>query len=258
MELNDTIKGDISNIRGGLNKVVVKLAGLNDKIKLADGTELSLVTKYDVANHAPVVGTVAGLPVNLYFNKKDPSHSMEWETDMELEKGDTVYMQYLSVLLALADKFDPAASYPDPKWFTKGGYIYVIIDYSNIYFAIRGKKLIPVNGYCIARPIIKKEKEHEGIIIPQYLKEKKSSKWAEIIYVGKPCKDFVDKRYKDKGEVKEGDIVLFGAWSNQRVEYSMHQTFFKEKGEYVVIQRKWMKAVVPKEMKAKIESGDLN
>jgi len=251
------IKKDISNIEGGINKVVVRLAGLNDKIKLADGTELSLVTKFDVANHAPVVGTLVGLPTKLYFNKKDISRSMEWETEMELEKGDTVYMQYLSVLLALADEFNPAADFPDPKWFTKDGEMYVIIDYSNVYFAIRGDKLIPVNGYCIARPIIKEEKEHGGVVVPKYLQKQKSSKWAEIMYVGKPCKDFIDKRYKDKGEVKPGDIVLFGAWSNQRVEYSLHQTFFKEEGEYVVIQRKWMKAVVPHEMKEKVESGVL-
>lgn len=251
------IEKDISNIQGGINKVVVRLAGLNDKIKLANGTELSLVTKYDAANHAPVVGTLVGLPSKLYFNKKDVAHSMEWETEVELEKGDTVYMQYLAVLLALADKFNPAASYPEPTWFIKDEETYVIIDYANVYFAIRGKKLIPVNGFCIARPIVRKEKEHAGLIIPKHLQKRTSKKWAEIMYVGKRCTDFVDKRQSDKGEVKEGDIVLFGAWSNQRVEYSMHQTFFKEDGEYVVIQRKWLKAVVPHEMKAKIESGEL-
>ncbi|HEO65809.1 MAG TPA: hypothetical protein ENI73_08055, partial [Spirochaetes bacterium] len=228
-----------------------------DKIKLANGTELNLVTKFDPANHAPVVGTLVGLPTKLYFNKKDISKSMEWETKMELEKGDTVYMQYLSVLVALADKFNPAASYPDPTWFTDGKDIYVIINYSNIYFAIRGEKLIPVNGYCIARPILKKEKEYEGILIPKYLKKKKSNKWAEIMYVGERCTDFVDKRMHDIGKVSKGDVVLFGAWSNQRVEYSLHQTFFKEAGEYVVIQRKWMKAMLPNNMKERIESGDL-
>ena len=39
------IKEDISNIKGGINKVVIKLAGINDTIKLSDGTKLYLETK---------------------------------------------------------------------------------------------------------------------------------------------------------------------------------------------------------------------
>ena len=60
-----------------------------------------------------------------------------------------------------------------------------------------------------------------------------------------------------RSEVKEGDVVLFGRFSNQRVEYSMHQTLFKEEGEYFVIQRKWMSAIAKGKMETAVEKGIL-
>jgi len=250
-----TIK-DISNISGGINRVVIRIDDLNNSIDLKDGKKLLLETKFNPQDHAPVIGTVVGLPSMLYFNKKDPTESMEWETDMELEIGDKVYMEYLSVLRAMGTEFDKASAYPVPEWFKHDGKYHIIIHYSKIYFKIKDNEIVPINGYCIAKPIKTPVKETFGLVLVgnEY---KRSSKWGEIIYVGKPCKDFVDDRYKDKGEVNPGDIVLFGRWSNIRVEYELHQTILKEDGEYAVIQRKYMKVKAPHSYKKYVEESIL-
>jgi len=150
--------------------------------------------------------------------------------------GDTVYIDYLAVLRALSTEFNPADAYPEPAWVKKDGFYYVIIKYQDIYLRVRDKNVHPINGYCIAKPIKLKEKEYKGIIIP-YTKEDTSRKWAEIVYVGKPCKDFVGK-YKDKGKIEKGDVVLFKPHSNRKVENSLHKTLFED--DYFVIQRKYM------------------
>jgi len=249
------IKEKVKNIRAGINKVVVRLNELNDSIELKSGLKLFLETKYEPANHVQIIGTVVGLPSRLYFNEKDLQRTMPHETTMDLKPNDTVYIDYFAVIQALADKYDIAAAYPDPKWFEINGSLHVVVDYHNIYFALRNNQIIPLNGYCIARDIIVEEKA--DIDLPEYTKHHKSGKWAEIIIPGKPCTAFVDKQYKDKGEINSGDIVLFGSWSNERVEYSLHQTLFKSDGEYVVIQRKWIKAKLPNKYKELVENGKL-
>ena len=247
---------DISKVRGGINTVVIKLIDMNESISFKDGSKFYLSTKFEPQDHVPVWGEVVGLPSKLYFNKKDIPNSMEWETDMELHVGDTVYMEYLAVLRALSTEFNPADAYPQPQWFKQDGVYYIIIRYQDIYFRVVDNEIFPINGYCVAKPINVRQKEYKGIILPE--PEKKSRKWAEITYVGKSCKDFVDKKDRDSGDVKAGDVVLFNRWSNQKVENKLHQTLFKDDGDYFVIQRKWMKVNAGNEARELVESGVLN
>lgn len=229
---------NIKKFRPMTNNVIIRLSGLNDTLEMADGTKLYLETKYEPAYHCPVVGTIVGIPERLYFNKNDLSYSMEHETTMELKVGDVAYLDYFLVLQALADKYDQAASFPDPRWFEYKDDLYIILQYSGVYFVIRDEEIIPVNGNCIAKELKFKSKNE---LIPNYLKTSKSKKWGELIHVGQPCTDFVDRRYSDGADLKAGDIVLFSRWSNQRVEYGLHQTFLKG-SDYAVIHRKYIKA----------------
>jgi len=241
---------DLKKIKAGVNRVIVKLIDMNDKINF-NGTKLFISTKYNAQDHVPVWGEVVGLPTKLYFNKKSP-YSMEWETDMELSLGDTVYIDYLATLRALSTEFNPADAYPEPSWIKQDGFYYVILKYQDIYLRVRNKKVQPINGYCIAKPIRVKEKEYKGIIVP--FSNKTSNKWAEIIYVGNPCKDFLGGE-KDKGEIHKGDVVLFRSYSNRKVENSLHRTLFED--DYFVIQRKYMLLNAGKS-KQLVEKGVLN
>jgi len=248
---------DVKTIKAGSNRVVVRLNPLNDSVKFEDGTKLYLETKYTPAEHTQVIGTVVGLPDKLVFNRKNMAASMEGKTDMELQKEDTVVMEYFAVMMALADKYDQAASYPDPTWFEQDNHLYIIIPYADIYFRIRDNQITPINGYCIAKSITLDEPKSSLILIPDTLKNRKSARWAEITHVGSPCTDFIDKKYKDKGDISVGDCVLIKNWSNQRIEYCLHNTLFDKSQEHVVIQRKWMSASVPIRYRESIEMGVL-
>lgn len=234
---------------------MVKLNKFNDSIDLGNGQKLYLETKFTPAENTQVIGTVHAVPESLYFNKKDRENSMEWETAMELEKGDTVFMEYFAVLMCLGTRYDQAASYPNETFVEDGDAIYIFIPYADIYFRVRNGNITPVNGYCIAKGIDIGLKS-ENIIIPDNQKVVWSPKWAELIEVGRPNTGFLDKKHRDVGELKKGDIVRFKGYANQRIEDSLHRTLFKEDKNtpYVVVQRRWMQASLPNKSKCKIES----
>lgn len=244
------MKIDFSKIKAGINKVIIKLPDLNNHVKL-NGQDIYLETKFEAQSHVPRWGEVVGLPTNLYFNKED-SRSMEWETQMELEKGDTVFVDYLAVLRALSTEFNPADAYPMPQWLKQDGFYYVIINYQDVFFRV-GDEIKPINGYCIAKPIKVPPQQATGIILLK--KEETSRKFAEIIYVGERCTDFVG-RYKDVGEVEKGDTVLFSQFSNVKVENPLHQKLF-DKEDYFVIHRRFMRANFGKKGKELVEEGVL-
>jgi co-chaperonin GroES (HSP10) len=246
---------DISKIIPGINRVVIKLNDFNKSIKMGDGTELYLETKYEPANHTQVIGEVAAVRDDLYFNKKDRENSMEWETTMELKKGDTVYIEYFAVMMALADKWDEAASYPQPTWLENETGLYIIVPYADIYFAIREEVIIPINGYVIARSIQVQLKSKNIILLNDGIK--KSGNWAEAVYIGTPSTDFLDPAHHQSGLVLPGDVVRFKPFANQRIEYSLHKTLFKGEGEYVMIQGRWMIAKLPAHYKKEIEAGKI-
>jgi len=235
----------LKDFKPGINKVLVKLNDFNDTLTLSNGIKLSLDYKYRPEVHAQVVGTVAGTPQKLYYNKEDYAGSMEWETTMDLQIGDTVYMEYLAVILALADRYDYAPSYPDPQWIKDGDDMYIVIDYSVIYFAIRNSNIILLNGYCIANPIEVNALPTKFQLIQT---SETSQKFAQIKHPGQRINNFLDKKFEDHGCYKQGDIVLFHPYANQKVEHSIHQTL--ERGEeYVVIQRQWIYATAEKGLK---------
>ena len=242
---------ELELVRPMNNMVLIELDGENDTITFSDGTELKLDTKYAPENHVPVSGKVVGVPEKLFFSKKRIDISMPWEVDMELEIGDVVYMEYHAVLLALGDRLYKTNAHPDPTYFELDGKFYVFIHYQFLYFVLRDNPdqpeqpdLLMLNSYCIAYPIVEEVLKSSSIILMDDVRNKTSTKQATIAYVGKAATGFIDKKYRDVGDLAPGDIVVFNRWSNQRVEYMLHQKLMKRGVEYVVIQRRWIKAKI--------------
>lgn len=233
-------KEEVLKIRPISNNVLIKLEKENNIIKFGDGTQLELDTKYNPELHVPVVGTVLAVPDKLVFDKKR-FETMPWLTDMELLPGDRVYLDFHAVLMGLGTKLFRTNPYPDPTYFELEGDVYILLKYEFVFFAVREGEIIMCNGFCIATPVME-EKKTDKIVLPGHIKRKASSKLATITHVGSPCRAFLDKKYRDVGELEPGDVVLFNRWSNQRVEYGLHQTMFEKGKEYVCIQRKWIKA----------------
>lgn len=240
-----------NNIKVGQNKVLIRLEKFNDTLTLANGTELALDYKYRPEVHTQVVGYVADLPDNLYFNPSDIANSMEWETPMELRKGDKVYMQYLAVILALADRYDYAASYPNPSWLYINNEMHIIIDYSTIYFAIRDNSIKMLNGFCIAHPITV-DNSHHNFHLQDEIKD--SNRFGQMVLPGSPLTGFIDKQFQDCGPISKDDIFLFEYYANIRVEHTVHQRFNKGT-DYFVVQRNWIYSKFNKDIKEQIKNS---
>lgn len=225
------------------NQVLVRLDKENDSIKLKSGFELYIDNTYDPEKHATVSGTVCGLPSKLKYTGK-PNQGMPWLTDMELQEGDKVIAYYLAIVNALKPE--------QQKFFIKDKERFVFIPYSSIFVAVRGEKIIPINGYCLIEPcedpFISETKERlkkiglELVTLNQ--KSNTNVTFGIIRYVGKPNREYVDEGNTDEGvNVKEGDKVVLRRISDIPVQYNLHAKIDGGK-LYWRVQRRKILAVI--------------
>ena len=207
------------------NHVLIRLDAENDHIKLKNGSILYVDNAYDPEKHATVEGIIYGLPSHLKYSGI-PNIGMPWDTDMELKDGDRVIFYYLSVINA----FKPETM----RFFTKDKDRYVFIPYSSIFVALRGDKVIPVNGYCLVEPCedpftgnIRERMRKIGLeAVTLETKSNTNVSFAKVRYLGKPNRGYVDSGNSDDGvNVKEGDIVVLRKVSDIPLQYPLHQKF---------------------------------
>ncbi len=181
--------------------------------------------KHDVAaDYVPRVGKIFKLPKSLYFNKKDMAYSMRWKTDIELQEGDTVWMNHMTV--------------QDYQFHFKGKE-YKLIKYEDIVCAKRGDQVIMINGYVLCKPTIEKKKallyEKETTVVQQ----------AEVEYLGKPISEYQDPRRHDPEGIEVGDIVVFDKKQVAKVRYLEADYFLRFDGKpHIVVQRYMMAGVL--------------
>lgn len=191
----------------------------NDMIKMGD-TELKLVTAYDEFKHKVVTGTVVQLPESLIFNRRKGYLCQKFDTEIELQVGDRIIFHYLAVHAA-KKQYDPYLLKDVPKDHT-------LIPYDQIFVAIRGTEVIPINGYLLVEPV--DEEVKTNLEIPDSAK-KKATVRGIIRYMGKPVngyRDFPDVG-PDTDEVKVGDEVFYRACNCVPLEYALHQTLDRGK-----------------------------
>ena len=185
---------------------------------------LRSVDRETAADYAPRVGTVVKLPNMLYYDKKNFATSMRWKTDIELEIGDQVWMNHLTV-----NDFQF-------KW---EGKHYKLVLYEDIVCAKRGDGVVMVNGYILCEPISVKKK---ALV---FEKEAVSFQSAKIKYIGKPNAGYQDPKRKDPEGLNVGDVVLFDKKSSRKVRYLESNLFLRFDGKpYLVIQGYMVAAIL--------------
>ncbi len=205
------------------NYCLIKISGGNNKLKLP-GTEIEINTDFNPEHHVDVVGTVAKLPKELvFFSRKDhlTTGCMMWGTDIEIKKGNRVYIDYLEVLGALGTFFNPTANYDNSRYvITPNGDLYVFVHYSRIYAKITFKGLVPLNGYVIVRAGGK----HQKLVVPESIQKYNDTKRAffEVLYAGKKNKYYVYGKTVDV-DIKAGQWVYFNAKHRIQLEYDLHR-----------------------------------
>lgn len=266
---------DIENIRLLNNAVIIKpLKELNDSIKIEGGGEIYIDTSFAKGQHSSVIAEVIKVPDTLLYSDHQNENSMPWDTDVEIQKGDIVWVSWNTIILAFKDD----ANYIK---FIYNDEIYLIINYKDMFLALRKYMAMDsdtwenfgweetsytkydgdicivnmLNGYCLVEPV--RWKNLPDRLLPSEIKELKEGKiinnnilnqyapqYGIVRYTGVPNKQYLDDYKSDNIEVSNGDIIKFARNADIWFEYPLHVKFNPEKKVFYRMQRYLMEVVV--------------
>lgn len=236
-------KDEIYRLKPQSNHVLIKVDRKQDEITFKSGVKLYLDTSFEKEKHAPVTGQVVAVPDKLVYSRNNPA-SLEWDTEMEAKVGDQTIVYYMAAANAFTK--DISKSLED-----ENGNHYMFVNYQNIYLVIRGDEIIPLNGYCIAKPVMDHElkalhKKYKALNleVPLNMRRKFSTKIVEIVYIGTPNREYKRKHLSDNGiKVNSGDFVSIRPHADIPIEYDIHKTLDPDQ-DYVRLQRTHMTALI--------------
>jgi len=146
-------------------------------------------TDWRPAEHTNRISEVVLAPERLFYSEgvKD-FDSMPWDTDMELQKGDIVWHDFLAAHncpVAVCD------GQPDEE--------YKLLHYSDVYLVKRGEELIPINGYVLCEEVWEQ---------PPLMPREVNKKLGKVSLLGKPNRAYRRSKQTDEAEVKVGDTII--------------------------------------------------
>jgi hypothetical protein len=234
-------KHEILRLKLMANKVLVKPSREIDELLFTDGQKIFIEHKVAPEMHAPTRGTIVNICKELNF------YAMPWLTTIEAKIGDEVISSYESILYCFNDG-DSSRTFVD-----ENNDKYFLLDYSDLFIAIRDNEVIPLNGYVICEPM--EESVKSTLFIPDQLKKFNSDKFGKVAYIGSVNKEYYitngnkDIRHdlKDAADVSVGDIVIFDKNCDLPLEYDLHQSLDGRKKTFFRFNRCYIKAIVQKD-----------
>lgn len=223
------------------NRVIVKLTRKEDELDLGSGKKIFIDPSFARECHTPTVGIVANFSETLDHSK------MPWRTHCEIQKGDYIVFSFEASINALQD--DTSRLYIDEKQD-----LYIIIDYEDCFVVKRAGKVIPLNGIVLCSPVPLEEQKSSKIILPDFIKRKRSDKFGIITHIGTRCEEY----YNADGSVrpdlydpmwvgKVGDKILFDKNCDTTLEYEIHQSIGSRKETFYRVRRCYIKANISKQ-----------
>jgi hypothetical protein len=184
-----------------LNNLVAIRPYPSDEIRLKDGSTLYLDIRFEEYLNAKTAGEVVAVPDSLRFDPKG-SVTLDWDTDMELQVGDTVVFNYLAVREAM-----------NTGVFLEDGV--VLIPYDKIYTALRAGEVVCINGFILVEP--------EDEVVETFMEIPdnailKSKQLGKVVYAGKPNRGYridvlLNGHTAPDDPVNVGDRVVFN-WND--------------------------------------------
>lgn len=202
---------NIEKIKVPNNWVCIETDNSNEYVKLG-GEKIILDISYAPEQHSQTVGKVVKVCDHIHFSKKShPSHP--YDVPVELKEGDTVIFHFLAVRNAKNEG----------KQMTQDGKTYSFIPYSEIFCALRGDDVFPVNGWILVEPL-EKELPKTSIILTD-LSKGSSETHGIVKYIGAKVKDYKD--FPNLGEdpdVAVGDKIMFSKLDSIPLQYELHNS----------------------------------
>lgn len=234
-------KHEILRLKLMANKVLVKPSREIDELIFTDGQKIFIESKAAPEMHAPTRGTIVNICETLNY------YAMPWLTDIEAKRGDEVISSYESILYCFNDG-DTSRTFVD-----ENNDKYFLLDYSDLFIAIRDNEVIPLNGYAICEPI--EESVSSSFLIPDELKRFRSDKFGRVAYLGSANREYYitngnkDIRHDlvDAKDVSVGDVVIFDKNCDLPLEYDIHQSLDGRKKTYYRFNRCYIKAIIKEE-----------
>lgn len=174
------------------NRVLVKVTGDYD-----DGVRISKIAdivaaggEWEESSRVVRHGVVAMIPDKL-TSRSASENGMEWETELDVQVGDTVYFGIMASANAESVKI--------------GEDLYYLIHYSRFILRMRDNEITMLNGYVLLSEVIEKLRV-SGLILE--FGDHVDKKSGVVTNIGKPNKSYYGTDAVD-AEVEVGDTVLF-------------------------------------------------
>lgn len=213
------------------NYVLVKPVD-NTKIKTKSGFEFFIDTSWEKEKTAATTGEVIALPQKLYFNGnklKKPSRisefmkqsliktSVDYDTDIEIEKGDFIHWHYLQI--GSAQEVGAFISvFNGVRHET-----YYFIKYDRIFCWESEALISPVNGYVFVAIEAAKPKEQttdSGLVLVSLEEKEKNKNWGQgvVKFAGQPLRGYLQYPTDvDTNQLSVGDKVYFPKFRRAKV-----------------------------------------
>lgn len=177
---------------------------------------------WDETGHLVRYGEVVSVCDSL-IEREQYGFGVEWGTEIEVKKGDTVY-------------FTKMEAYNSPL-FSFEGNLYAIMDYSELILRIRVEEYYPLNGYVIVKKV---EETASSTLIVDFAKQQNKSKGI-VKWCGKQLGYYFPKSSEivEAEDINEGDMVLFSLAGFTSLEDSRYAKLDTDLG---YIQRRWIVA----------------
>lgn len=202
-----------------------------NQILLPSGHTLYLDTRFEEQGHAPTYGTVIGMPDALRFSRDASVESVQFDVPMELELNDKVIFHFNSLGIAKEQG----------RIFDRG----FMVRYDSLFAAIRGDKVIPLNGNIIVEP--ESAVIRTNLFIPEIAK-KKAKQVGRVLYAGSKVADYRYNPDEFDGDVEVGDRILFIHYNAVPLQHFPEIHGKVKKTMLYRMQRKDVDAVLPEEL----------
>jgi co-chaperonin GroES (HSP10) len=217
------------------NDVLIKIAKPNEDTIAVGDKELYLDTTFETNQHMTVWGHVEAFTETIYFNRKSV-RSADWETEVEVKKGDEVCFCFLASALALGKRNDINSDVSEDKVIECENEMFIILKYTDLILSVDGDKIKMLNGWLLLEPESEEEIKSRLIHIPEHIRKKKSVRYASVAHKGSLVNNYWNEAYSgDNFDVNVGDKVAFDKFHNIELEVEIHSRLKKN---YYRMQRK--------------------
>lgn len=220
--------------------------------------DFELYDEFEPGKRINVQGAVISVPNRLVYLRKEANElanlygkhgpiktmiqdmtawSTEFETEMELRIGDIAVFRYIAKIAAMEDEQFLDVGLDRPL---------ILVDYDQIYMAIRNGRQVMLNGWMMVEPI---EYSKEDLIkmgngMEVYVDDMAKPGMGIVRQLGSPVKGYLDDDRAYETDVQVGDTIMFRHSNMVSIEYKTHKELNEGALPYYRLQRRDVLAIL--------------